>query len=378
MQNFRGLFPIFEHSSYINGCSHGPLSGPVRQAYLDYLSLRDTHGADWYAWVDKLTEVRGLLAQLLHCKNTELAVTTSVSAGLNAFVSALRFDDKRNRVLCTDLDFPTTAQIWHAQTARGATVEHIGCKADGCLDEDALIAALDQTVKLVSIPQVCYRNGVLLNNELIQRISKKAREVGAIIVLDSYQAVGTMDINPRALGVHVLLGGAQKYLLSSSGVGFMYIEDELSQTLQPLQTGWFAQENIHAMEIYSNKPASYARRFEQGTPNIPNLYAAAAGIKLVLELGLDAINQQISLLTKSIKDGCRERDYRLATPEYAHGALIAINSSDMNTLVDKLAKDNVIISCRDNNIRISPHAYNNLEDIERLFKSLDANKSLLV
>jgi selenocysteine lyase/cysteine desulfurase len=378
VHDFRRLFPVFEHSSYINGCSHGALSKPVRQAYLDYLNLRDTNGADWSAWVDKLTEVRGLLAQLLHCKTTELAVTTSVSAGLNALVSALKFDDKRNRVLCTELDFPTTAQIWHAQTARGAIVEHISCKADGCLNEDALIAALDQTVKLVSIPQVCYRNGVLLSNELIQRISNKARVVGALVVLDSSQAVGTMDINPRTLGIHVLLGGAQKYLLSSTGVGFMYLEDELCQTLQPLQTGWFAQKDIHAMEIHSNKPASDARRFEEGTPNIPNLYAAAAGIKLVLELGLDAINQQISLLTKSIKDGCRERDYRLATPEYAHGSLIAIHSSDMNTLVDKLAESNIIISCRDNNIRISPHAYNNLEDVERLFKSLDANKSLLV
>lgn len=378
MQNFRKQFPILEHSSYINGCSHGALSLPVKQAYMDYLQLREQRGADWQAWVDKLEEVRGLIAQLLHCPASTLAITASVSAALNALVSALEFNGSRNRVICTDLDFPTTAQIWHAQAARGAKVEHIACLADGSLDEAALLDSLDETVKLVSIPQVCYRNGVRLSNEQIQRISRKAREVGAWVVLDAYQAVGTLDINPQELGVQVLLGGGQKYLLASAGVGFMYVEAELNQQLLPLHTGWFAQQDVHAMKIYANDPAQDARRFEEGTPNVPNLYAAAAGIKLVLATGVEAIKQQIDSITDAIIEGCLQRGYALATPNTCRGAMVAIQSHDMFALVDKLAEHNVIVSCRDGNVRVSPHAYNNLADIERLFQGLDANRELVI
>lgn len=378
MQEFRQLFPILESKSYINSCSHGALSVPVRQAYIDYLDMRDSKGADWQAWVEKLEEVRVLLAQLLSCNPAEVAVTASVSAALNAFVSAVNFTPARNRVLCTDLDFPTTAQIWHAQAERGAVVEHIPCLDDGCLDEQALLASLDETVKLVSIPQVCYRNGVTLSDELITRISKKARQVGALVVLDSYQAVGTLEVNPKDLGAHVLLGGAQKYLLSSAGAGFMYVEDGLIGQLEPSSSGWFAQQDVHAMKIHANEPAVDARRFEGGTPNVPNLYAAAAGIKLVLETGVQAISEQIASVTAAIIEGCEQRGYRLATPKSAYGPMLAIQSHDMYTLVDRLAEHDVIISCRDGNIRIAAHGYNNLQDVERLFVALDANKSLVV
>lgn len=373
----RRQFPIFESLSYINSCSHAALSTAVREAYMDYLHLRDTKGADWEGWVGKLEEVRQILSELFACDTTELAITASVSAALNALVSALTFEPQRNRVLCTDLDFPTTAQIWHAQVARGASVEHIGVDQSGCLDMDAMMAAIDERVALVSIPQVCYRNGNRLSDEQIRRISKKAREVGAIVVLDAYQSVGTQVVQPRDLGVHILLGGVQKYLLASSGVGFMYIEADLIPKLAPLHSGWFAQADVHAMKIHGNEPACDARRFEEGTPNVPNLYAAAAGLKLLKSIGLEAANQQIKYLTQRIKTEAKAAGFQLATCETAHGAMLALRSKDMYATVQKLSEQGVVVSCRDDNIRISPHVYNNDEDIQRLFEALSNCRELM-
>lgn len=375
--SIREQFPIFKHTTYLSSCSHGALSLQVRQAYENYLDDRDCYGARWEFWVDQLETTRKAIADLLGCRPDEVAVTPSVSNAVSSLASAIDFTGERNRIVCTDFDFPTTGQIWRAHEQRGAELVFAkSAEDDKTIPFENFVELIDERVAVVSIPHVCYRNGAKLD---IEPIIELARSKGALVVLDSYQALGTFPINATDLDVDVLLGGCQKYLLGSSGVGFMYVKEGVIDQLKPTTSGWFCQENIHAMDIYTNQPSMSARRFEGGTPNVPNLYAAIAGLKLIKSIGLDKIEKQVSELTAAIKEGVAKSGFELATHSDGryHGPMIAIKSNDMYQLVSKLADENIATSCRDGNLRVSAHVYNNLDDIDHLMDGLTKHRSLL-
>ena len=197
--------------------------------------------------------------------------------------------------------------------------------------------------------------------------------------VDAYQAIGSLPLSAAELGADFVAGGCLKYLLGTAGIGFMYVHNSVQSSLIPVATGWFAQADINAMDIYRNDPSPMARRFESGTPNVSATYACAAGIELVLDTGLETIRNQALHLTGLIVDGVQSRGWTLVTPAEPdrHGSLIAIAATDAPALVRALAEDDVVVSDRDNNLRVSPHFYNNDEDIERLFGALERNERLL-
>ncbi len=372
----RDHFPILARRTYLNSCSYGALSHEVEAAYRSYLDRRHDVGADWEGWMMLQEEVRALFARLVGASPQEVAITTSASAGLDSFVSALVPGEGRNRIVVSDYEFPTVGQIWHAQERRGFEIVHVAEGEDGLIPFSRFEEAIDERTLAVSIAHVCYRHGAV--NE-IERIVRLAHAHGALVVLDAYQALGQLPVDVRALDVDVLIGGALKYLLASAGLGFLYVREGLIERLSPFVTGWFAQRDIAAMDIYAHDPAPDARRFESGTPPVPNLHAGRAGLELVLEIGGERIATAIAALTTRLKEGAAELDAQLATPKQAgrHGAMIAIRSRDDHALVTRLSEEGIVTSCRDGNLRVSPHFYNNEDDIERLLAALARHRDLL-
>lgn len=374
MAILRETFPIFETKAYINSCSYGALSNSVHSAMSQYLDDRLHYGERWPHWVDMLEELRGSTAKLLGASTDEIALTASLSAGLNALVSSQLYNDTKRKIVCTEFDFPTTAQIWHGQSLRGAELDCVAL--DSHPEPDlAICEHIDDATAVVSVPLVCFRHGVKLR---LDRIIKKARAHDALIVLDAYQAVGSMHIDVKELDVDVLLGGYLKYLLGTAGMGYMYVSDRVQSKLQPTSTGWFAQEDVNAMSISANTPSSSARKFEGGTPNISAVYACLAGLEVIHSIGINSIESQIDKLTSALKLEIANNGWQLATDGRDHGPMIAIRSKDMYALVEKLCNDDIIVSCRDNNIRVSPHFYNSEADIDRLVSSLKRHAELLL
>src|SRR5450631_2644217 len=269
----RREFPVLARKTYLNSGSYCALANSVKDAFLGYLDDRLLVGANWDVWVMKNEAVRSLMAQLLHAQSDEIAVTASASAGINALASALDFKAPRNKVVISDFEFPTNAQIWHAQEKRGARVVHVPRAADGYIPLEHFEKLIDERTQLVAVTHVCFRNGAKLD---IPGIVRLARAKGARVLLDCYQSVGSVDIDVRALDVDFAVGGMLKYLLGTAGIGFMYVRGTLVQSLLPTNTGWFAQADIGAMDITANRPAPSARRFEAGTPAVVNSYAAEA------------------------------------------------------------------------------------------------------
>jgi selenocysteine lyase/cysteine desulfurase len=374
--SIRDRFPIFKEKTYLNSCSQGALSIDVRQAYDTYLRDWDELGSPWELWVERSEAARQAFAGLIKAEPGEVAVTTSVSAGVSALASAMDFSGERNKIVVSDFEFPTIGQIWHAQEQRGAQVVHVPA-AGNIIPLERFAEVIDERTKLVSITHVCFRNGSRLD---VPAIVELAHQKGALVLLDSYQALGAIPIDVKALQVDFLSGGVLKYLLSSAGLAYLYVRKELISQLYPTAVGWFGQANIFAMDIYAQNPASTAARFESGSPSVPNIYAGLAGIKLIQSIGVPKIERHVGELTGALKEGALRRGFNLVTPvdPARHGALITIRSHNARLLVKRLAAGGIITSSRDDNLRISPHIYNNLADIDRLLDCLTQHRELLV
>jgi selenocysteine lyase/cysteine desulfurase len=368
-QSLRKEFPVLERKTYLNSGSYCALANDVKAAFEAYMEDRLLVGANWDLWITKNESVRALTATLLHAAPDEIAITASVSAGLNALASAFDFSGQRNKVIVSDFEFPTNAQIWHAQEPRGARVVHVPRAADGYIPLQNFAKAIDEQTQLVAITHVCFRNGAKLD---IPGIVRLARAKGARVLLDCYQSVGSLDIDVKALDVDFAAGGMLKYLLGTAGIGFLYVRDSFTKSLVPTNSGWFAQADIGAMDITANRPAPNARRFEAGTPAVVNCYAAEAGLKFLLAVGTPAIEKRNYALTRRCMQRLEEIGWPSITPaqDERRGATVAVPARDSRVLTAELMKRDIVTSHRDDNIRAAFHFYNDEGDIESFIAAM--------
>jgi kynureninase len=372
----RHRFPIFERRLYINSCSQGALSDVVREAYGRYLDDWNEKGAPWEYWVERGEAARSAFARLINAAPDEVAVTTSLSAGVSALASGLSYAGRRSKIVMTDFEFPTIGQIWHAQKARGARVTIVPPDADGTIPLEHLDAAIDDETLLVSITHVSYRTGAMIDAE---RVTRLAHERGALVLLDAYQSVGSLPVDVRALDVDFLAAGVLKYLLGSAGLAFFYCRRGLAERIWPTATGWFADRDIFEMDHRDYSPASTAARFQSGTPPIPSIYAGIAGMDLMEEIGIAETREHVLELNSRLLDGLDELKAKVVTPRRPkrRGALLCVASTDVETLVDALAREGIVTSERDGNLRISAHCYNSFEDVDAVLEALARHRRLL-
>jgi selenocysteine lyase/cysteine desulfurase len=369
----RHRFPLLQHKTYLNSGSYCALADTVRDAFNSYMDDRLAVGANWDVWVGKNEAVRAAMARVLRVTPDEIAVTASASAGINALASALDFTGPRKKVIISDFEFPTNAQIWHAQERLGAEVAHVPAAADGYIPLENFARLIDDRTQLVAVTQVCFRNGARLD---IAGITRLAHERGARVMVDCYQAIGSMTVDARALGVDFAVGGMLKYLLGTAGIGFLYVRSALIGELVPSNSGWFAQQDIAAMDIRANRPSRSARRFEAGTPPVANCYAAEAGLKIILEIGTDAIETRVRALTRRCLEGLAAIGWPAVTPpdDARRGPMVAVPSRDAAGLFARLLEQDIVTSFRDNNIRATIHFYNTDEDIDRFVAAMAGHR----
>ena len=368
-KELRSRFPVLERKTYLNSGSYCALAETVKQAINNYMDDRLLVGANWDVWVMKNESVRSLMAQVLRAEADEIAVTASASAGINALASAFDFTGKRNKVVISDFEFPTNAQIWHAQEPRGAKVVHVHRDANGYIPLEHFEKAIDEETRVVAVTHVCFRNGAKLD---IAGIVKLAHAKGAQVLLDCYQSVGSMTVDVKQFDVDFAVGGMLKYLLGTAGLGFLYVRKELIPALTPTNSGWFAQANIAAMDITANRPSPTARRFEAGTPAVVNCYAVEAGLKIILEVGTAVIEERVKYLTRLYMDRLEEIEWPSITPraDDRHGPMVCVRANQVAQLFGRLTEQDIVTSFRDDNLRATFHFYNNEKDVEAIVQAL--------
>lgn len=371
----RSRFPIFKHKIYLNSCSQGALSDAVESGLTDYIRSWHEHGSPWEVWVEHYERTRALFAEFIGADEDEVAIVTSASAGINAVASALDFRE-RNRVVLGEFEFPTMGHVWLAQRSRGADITFVA-PMDNALPAHSYEPVIDRHTAIVPLTRVCFKNGFRSD---VSAIVKLAHSRGAWVMLDDYQDCGTRPINVKDLGIDFYVTGTLKYLLGPPGLAFLYVRRDLIDSLQPTVSGWFAQSNPFAFDVNHLDLSPTARRFESGSPPIPNVYAAAPGIELLRSTGMTQIAAHISNLTGMFLSSITAMQIETKTPLDSVGPLVvlqAASAKDADAMVVRLAEENIVASSRGDGVRISLHFYNTANDIAEVLQVLERNTDLL-
>jgi len=364
----RSRFPVFKNKVYLNSCSQGALSGAVESGLREYIESWHEFGSPWDVWTEKYHDARAVFADFIGARPEEVAVVASASAGINSIASALKFD-RRSKVVLGEYEFPTMCHVWLAQQNRGARVEFLE-GVDNRIPVESYERAIDRDTLIVPLTQVSFING---NRSDVAAITEAAHARGAMVMLDSYQDCGTRPIEVKKMGVDFMVSGTLKYLLGPPGLAFLYVSSDLISALEPQITGWFAQPDPFEFNSRVNAPAPTARRFEAGTPPIPNIYAAVAGIKLLKETGLERIASHIGRLAQKLIQGARSLGIQSKTAADSAGPLVVLKSKDAAGLVAELAKRDIVVSNRRDGLRLAFHLYNTSEDVDRVLLALKEN-----
>ena len=373
IQEIRSRFPIFQRKIYLNSCSQGALSDAVQAGLEDYIASWHEQGSPWETWVDHYEAARTAFARFINASPDEVAIVTSASAGINSIASALSFKD-RNKVVMGEFEFPTMGHVWLAQRVRGAEIQFVPAMGNR-IPVVNYKKMIDGHTAIVPLTHVCFKNGFRSDVNAVVRI---AHEAGALVMLDDYQDCGTRPVDVKAMDLDFYVTGTLKYLLGPPGLAFMYVRKELISTLAPTITGWFAQTNPFAFDPQHIDLSPTARRFESGSPSVPNVYAAMPGIQLLQEIGMENVADHIKKLTQSLLNSAHDLGIQAKTPDDSPGPLIVLQATDSNLLVQKLAESNIVVSNRHDGLRIAFHVYNTLDDVKAVMEVLAENMNLLV
>jgi selenocysteine lyase/cysteine desulfurase len=369
----RSRFNIFRRKIYLNTCSQGALSDAVQAGLEDYIATWHEQGSPWDTWMERYEEARIAFAQFINASPDEVAIVTSASASINGIASALNFRE-RKKVVMGEFEFPTMGHVWLAQRARGAEVQFVSAEGN-CIPAASYEKMIDGNTLIVPITHVCFKNGF---RSEVKAITQIAHSSGALVMLDDYQDCGTRPVDVKAMDLDFYVTGTLKYLLGPPGLAFMYVRKELISSLVPTVTGWFAQVNPFAFDPQHIDLSSTARRFESGSPSVPNVYAAVPGFQMLQEIGMENVAGHIKKLAQSLVGCARDLGIRAKTPADSAGPLVVLQCKDSNLLVQKLAESGIVASNRHDGLRISFHVYNTMDDVLAVAEVLKKNINLLV
>jgi selenocysteine lyase/cysteine desulfurase len=373
VQQIRSRFNIFQRKIYLNTCSQGALSDAVQAGLQDYIASWHEEGSPWDPWMDRYEEARAAFAQFINASPDEVAIVTSASAGINGVASALTFRE-RKKVVMGEFEFPTMGHVWLAQRARGAEVQFVSAEGDR-IPAANYEKMIDRNTLIVPLTHVCFKSGFRSD---VGAITQIAHSAGALVMLDNYQDCGTRPVDVKAMDLDFFVTGTLKYLLGPPGLAFMYVRKELISSLVPTVIGWFGQTNPFAFDPQHLDLSPTARRFESGSPSVPNVYAAVPGFQLLQEIGMENVAAHIKRLAHSLLGSARDLGIRAKTPADSVGPLVVLQCKDSNLLVQKLAQSGIVASNRHDGLRISFHVYNTMDDVEAVAEVLKKNIDLMV
>ncbi|MCA4132515.1 aminotransferase class V-fold PLP-dependent enzyme [Arthrobacter sp. M4] len=366
---FRAQFPGLERGIHLASCSQGAFSRELAGELLDFQSSIMERGAPWDLWMEKVEEARIRFAAFIGASPQEIAVVPCASAGAYQIASTQNYGNGRDRIITSELEFPSVANVWVAQEGRGARIA-FAAERGGTVSAEDYAALIDERAKLVSVPLITYRNGSRLP---VAEVIELARSHGAKTFVDAYQGAGVEPINVRELGCDYLVTGSLKYMLGVAGVAFLYVRGGLTDEVSPQLTGWFGRRDPFAFDPRTVDFPETARRFESGTYAVPAVYAAIAGMKMLAQLDPTDVERHVAGLTAHLTEELTAAGMQLDSPLDAarRGPQVALIDESPNDLAAFLESKRIVTSPRGRAVRIAFHYYNVSDDIVTLLKALD-------
>jgi selenocysteine lyase/cysteine desulfurase len=361
---WRKRIPIIASGALVpmNNCSHAPQTDATRAAAERYLESWNQSGMDWEAWMEEVALAKREFALLVNASPDDIAVFSSVSEATSAVASALDFTGARHRIIVSEAEFPTVGHVWLAQEPRGAQVAWAPAR-DGTIETGAYDALVDERAVVVSACHAYYVNGFVQD---IGALATRAHTHGALLYVDAYQTLGATPVDVQALGVDFLASGNLKFLMGVPGIAFLYVRREVAERLRPTVTGWFGRADPFAFDVKRLDWSPAARRFDSGTPPVMNAYIARAGMEMLNGIGIAKIRAWHEVLARRLIDGGRERGFTLhgTTDAARKTATTAFVVNDSHAVERAMRAHGVIASARGPVIRLAPHFYSTLEDVD--------------
>jgi kynureninase len=368
LERWRGEFPILQTRTYLNSCSLGALSRRSMGYLGEYQALWNTMGASaWYSlWLGRIAELRRGVAELWNAREAEVAFAPSVSGALATITSAIDCS-KRNRVVVSELDFPTL--VYHFLAKPEVEVVRVPSDDGVGVAPERWAEYVDERTAVVATSHVFYGTGYI---QELEPIARAAREAGALFLVDGYQAVGQLPVDPRASGADVYVTGPLKWMLGGPGLAFLWVREELILSLEPTVVSWFGAEDQFSFQMDTFTPRADAGRFSLGTPAVPTAYTALGGVEIIREVGMEAVRARIAGLTEHLVAGLREAGWplRISDDPERRSGIVTVRVDDSAATVSALAERGIIVDRRGEYVRVSPHFYNTPEESERFIRAL--------
>jgi kynureninase len=373
LDHWRSEFPILDTCTYLVSHSLGAMPKRTAAALQEYADTWSSRGVRaWHeGWWELGRTTGDLLAPILGVERGTISMHQNVSVIMGIIASCFTYDGPRRKIVLTDLEFPTNMYLFEGFRRYGAEIAYVPSDGATRTNLDRLLEAIDEHTVLVPLSLVLFRSSYIQN---ARAVIEKAHRVGAQVILDVYQAAGTIPLDIAGLEADFAVGGSVKWLCGGPGAGYLYVRPDLTRSLEPGLMGWAAHAEPFA---FATGPVVYAdgtERFQSGTPNVPALYAARSGYEIVAAAGVPAIRERSLRLTRRIMDHAATQGYRLTTPDAdaERGGAVIVDVPGGDIVSAELIRRNVIVDYRPGaGIRIAPHFYNNDADIDRAMAVLD-------
>ena len=366
----RSAFPILQRRNYLNSCSLGALSNRAEDRLRDFTAKWHDLGASaWYEhWWGALGDLRGRVEAMFGAPGGTVALMPSTSACLAAVSSSLDWS-KRNRIVTTELDFPTLLYQWKVRPDAEMIVleSHDGVH----IDPQQFADAVDERTLAIATSHVFFTTGAIQD---LGTIGDIARRAGAYSLIDGYQGAGQVPVDLPATAVDFYTSGPLKWLCGGPGLAYLYVRSDRISALHPTITSWFATEDQFQFNPGEFRYHGDARRFELGTPALATVHTSLGGQEIVDEVGMAAIRAQNVALTERLVERCRAAGFslRVSDDPETRSAIVLVRHDEPGAAVARLAERGIIVDNRPGVVRASPHFYNTLDEVDEFVEVLGA------
>ncbi len=363
---WREEFPILERTTYMISNSLGAMPRGVYDSLREYADAWAIRGVRAWeeGWWEMAVAVGDKIGRLIGAGPGEISLHQNVTLTQAVISSCFDFSGPRNKVVLVDLEFPSIVYFYMEQQRRGARVEMVNSEDGIRAPMEKLLAAIDETTLLVPISYVLFRSASIVD---ARAIIERAHRVGATVILDAFQATGTVPLDVRALNTDFAVGGVLKWLCGGPGVAYLYVREDLRRRLRPSITGWLAHQRPFNFEVGAIDPREDLFRFLNGTPHIPALHACQPGLDIIAQVGIERIRAKSQRQTERLIEGALARGWKVNTPRNAaeRGGTVSIECPHAKEVMRELLAREIMVDYRPAaGVRLSPHFYNRDEEID--------------
>jgi kynureninase len=370
---WRDEFPILQKCNYLISNSLGAMPRGVYDSLQHFADTWAEHGVSAWGveWFDLNRKVGDKIAPLMGAPENSVLVHQNASIANSILFSALDFSDtRRNKVVITDMDFPSDIYVLRRWLPSHIELQIIKTQDGISIDTDELLDAIDERTRLVSISHVLFRSAYIMP---VKKIVEKAHQVGAQVVLNGYHSIGIIPVDVTGMNVDFYIGGVLKWLCGGPGGVFMYVRPDLLTTLEPKVTGWFAHKRPFAFEVDNLELREDAYRLMNGTPGIASLHSIQPGVDIISAVGVDNIRSKSIRQTSLLIELADKHGYEVVSPrqtEFRAGT-VTLNPQESYAVSRELLARGIKIDYREKaGIRIAPHFYNTDAEVEQVITTI--------